>query len=246
MQNEPRRRVSFFPSWLTLNENNMKRSRIFLIVVLLGAVPLSRYVLEFQLGATCLPYGYSMACGFFFILVAPPLTGIATALLAPIQRIWLRVVLGLGAAILTPLLALFAVPAGAVIYSQGFEHAIQKEPGIPALQRWAEGALRDYQSGYGVTTNEPSYWSPGDVVLDRQSLPPFLKTGVFKPLDVRYFGPEVSVVTNSGRLGVSGECIAVSWYLHGLLIGKPGFKNDWNPWYCRELAPGVYSYHGMK
>lgn len=224
----------------------MKKTRIILIPVLIAAMPISRYLLEFRLGAQCQPYGYSMAYGLFFMLLAPPLIGIATVFLAPLQRISQRILLGIGAAVLTPILALFAVPAGAVIYSHGFEHAVRTDPGTPALQDWAEGALRDFHLGAGITTNEPAYWNPGDVMLDRQSLPPFLKTGVFKPLDVQNFGPEVSVVTNGGRFGVSGECIAVSWYLHGLLIGPPGFRNDWNPWYCKELAPGVYSYHGMK
>lgn len=230
--------------FLSSNEDKMKKTKIILIALLLGAVPLTRYLLTFRLGAECQPYACSMVYGFFFILLASPLIGIATGILAPIRRIWPRIVLGLGATLLTPILALFAMPAGAVIYSQGFEHAILKDPGIPVLQRWAEGALRDYRSGGGVTTNKPSYWNPGDVMLDRKSLPPFFKTGVFKPLDD--FGPEVSVVTNGGRCGVSDECIAISWYLHGLLIGPHDFKNDWNPWYCKELAPGVYSYHGMK
>ena len=83
-------------------------------------------------------------------------------------------------------------------------------------------------------------------MLDRQSLPVFVTNGVFTPLDVHNFGPEISVVTATNRFGISGECIAISWYLHGLLIGPPEFKTDWNPWYCKELAPGVYSYHGMK
>ena len=224
----------------------MKRTRITLILLLLVAVPVARYLLEFRLGTKCLPYGYSMAYGLIFILIAPPVIGIAAALLAPIQRISLRIILGLGAAVLTPVIALFAVPAGAVIYSQGFEYAIRKDPGIPALQHWAEVALREFRSGGRVTTNEPSFWNPGDVMLDRQSLPSFLTTGVFTPLNLPNFGPEVSVVTNAGRIGLSGECIAISWYLHGLLVGPPEFKNDWHPWYRKELAPGVYSYHGMK
>jgi hypothetical protein len=224
----------------------MKKARIILILALLAAVPISRYLLEFRLGASCQPYGYSMVYGLFFLLLAPPLAGIATAFLAPMRRIWQRILLGLGAAILTPVLALFAVPAGAVIYSHGFEHAIRKAPGIPSLQHWAAGALRDFRSGGGLTANQTSYWNPGDVMLDQNSLPSFLKTGVFTPLNIPNFGPEISVVTNANRLGVSGDCIAISWYLHGLLIGPPGFRNDWNPWYCKELAPGVYSYHGVK
>jgi hypothetical protein len=224
----------------------MKKTRIVLIVVMLVAVPATRYLVEFRLGARCLPYGYSMAYGLFFLLLAPPLLGIATAFLVPMRRIAPRVILGLGTAILTPVLALFAVPAGAVIYSRGFEHAIRSDPGIPALQDWAEGALRDFHLGSGVTTNKPAYWNPGDVMLDRTSLPSFLTSGAFFPLNVPHFGPEISVVTNTNRFGISGECIAISWYLHGLLVGPPDFKTEWNPWYGKELAPGVNSYHGMK
>ena len=223
----------------------MKKIRIILIAVLLAAVPVASYLLEFRLGTKCLPYGYSMAYAIFFILFAPILLAIVTAFLVP-ARIVYKALVGLGVLIVTPLLAFFAVSPGAVIYSQGFEHAVRKDPGIPELQRWAESALHNFREGGAVSTNAPSYWNPGDVMLPPESLPPFLKTGTFASLGVPNFGPEISVCTNGGRLGIGGECIAISWYLHGLLVGPPQFKNDWNPWYCKELAPGVYSYHGMK
>lgn len=224
----------------------MKAARIILIPGLLAAAPLLRYLLEFRIGALCLPYGYSTFYALWFLLLVPPLIGIATAFLAPTRRIWPRILLGLACALLSPFLALYAVPAGAVIYSRGFESAIQKDPGIQRLQRWAEEELKAFRSRGGSTTNTPSYWNPGDVLLDADSLPCFLKTGVFTPLGVYNFGPEFSVVTNGGRFGFSGECVAISWYLHGLLVGPPEFKSEWDPWYCKQLAPGVYSYHGMK
>ena len=230
----------------TFDGLEMKTARFFLLIPLLLAVPVARYLLELRLVAKCLPNGYAMYYILFSILFAPPLIGIAAALLAPMRRISHRVLLGLAFCGLTPVLALFAIPPGAVIYAQGFGHAVREGPGIPTLQRWAEGALREFGSGRGVTTNKPSYWNPGDVMLDRQLLPSFLTNGVFAHLDVPNFGPEFSVVTNTKRSGDSGECVAISWYLHGLFVGPPDFRIDWKPWYCKQLAPGVYVYHGMK
>ena len=42
------------------------------------------------------------------------------------------------------------------------------------------------------------------------------------------------------------RCVAFSWYLTGILVGRPDFRSTWNPWYIREIAPGVYAYCGMK
>jgi len=114
--------------------------------------------------------------------------------------------------------------------------------------------LSRFHDGTLTATGKPPYWYwiPGDVLVSTNDLPTVLRTGLFTPVtyskifsfDIYY--PEVSICTNDQREKMSGECIAVSWYLRGLLIGPPGFTNSWNPWYCRELSPGIYSYHGMR
>jgi len=224
----------------------MKLKRIILIAFLLAAVPVGRYLLEFHLGVKCLPYGICTIYALIFIVVGSILAGIATAVLVPVRDRIARVQLGFAALLVTLLLAWIAIPAGAVTYSHGFEHAVRQEPGLPQLQRWAETALREAHAGGMASTNPPSYWNPGDVLVVTDRLPSYLRNGIFASSGVSNFGPEVSVCTNGGRLGIHGECIAISWYLHGILVGAPGFKTDWNPWYCEELAPGVYSYHCMK
>jgi hypothetical protein len=222
----------------------MKKIRTAIVILLLTAVPVTRYFLEFQRGQRCEPYG--MLDGVMLLLAAPPLIAIATGFLVPFKRTVHRLAAAVGAFLLVPFLAIFAVPAGAIIYSRGFEHAVRAQPGIPELQRWAEKTLRDYQSGAFSATNEPSFWSPGDVRIAPEDLPPFLKTGIFVSTGTLNFGPEVSVCVRGGKAGLQADCVAVSWYLHGLLIGAPDFRTVWNPWYCEEMAPGVYSYHGMK
>lgn len=41
-------------------------------------------------------------------------------------------------------------------------------------------------------------------------------------------------------------CVVVAWYDVGALIGPTTYTNTWNPWYLREVVPGVYVYAGMK
>jgi hypothetical protein len=51
-----------------------------------------------------------------------------------------------------------------------------------------------------------------------------LTTGIFTPTGAFNFGPKVSICVRGGKSGLAADCIAVSWYLHGLLIGAPDFK----------------------
>lgn len=222
----------------------MKNIRTAIVILLFLAVPAIRYFLEFRRGQTCQPYG--MFDGVMLFILAPPVVAIATGLLLPFKRIVHRLAAAVGAFFLVPFLAIFAVPAGAVIYSHGFEHTVRTQPGIAPLQQWAEKTLSDFQRGAFSATNTPSYWSPGDVLIAPEDLPPLLKTGIFAPTGAYNFGPEVSICARDGKVGLQADCIAVSWYLHGLLIGGPDFKSTWNPWYCEQMAPGVYSYHVMK
>lgn len=224
----------------------MKKTRIVLIAVLIAAVPVTDHLRMFSLGARSLPYGYVMVYGIFFFKVLVPFIGIATAILAPMRRILHRVLLGFGACVLTIVLGPCVGPAPIVTYSHGLEDAMRKDPGIPRLQHWAEEALRESRVEGRQSTNKPSHWNPGDVIIPSNSLPAFLTTGVFRTLNVPNFGPEISVCTNGGRFGVGGECVAIAWYEHGFLIGPPEFRCEWNPWYCEQIAPGVYSYINPK
>jgi hypothetical protein len=224
----------------------MKNNRITLAILLLGLPPTGSYLSEFVAGYFCKSYEVSFEGTLIFIFIAPILIGITIGCLVPVKRILSRVGIGFAATFLSGFLALFGVPAGAITYSHGFEHALQTKVGIEQLQRWSQETLDQYQNGRIKSAGEPAYWNPGDVLISTNNLPEFLKTGIFKPSGVYNFGPEVSICKSGGKIGVSKNCIAVSWYLHGALIGSPNFTNQWNPWYCKEIAAGVYSYQGMK
>jgi len=95
-------------------------------------------------------------------------------------------------------------------------------------------------SGALSPTNAASYWSAGNVVLLRSDLPRFLRTGLFAPSGDPNYGPEISIHTNNG---FAGDCIALCWYDHGLLVGSPQFRCDWKTYYLKQLKPGIYSYY---
>jgi hypothetical protein len=136
-------------------------------------------------------------------------------------------------------ITLLTTPAGAVIYSRGFEYAIQKDPGIEVLQEWAIKTLKDFDTGQVDWTHHPDYWRPGNVPLPLESLPDFLRNGVFSATIRQGKGPEVSVQANAN----GATCVVISWYLHGLLVGPSDYETNWSPFYLKQLAPGVYSYH---
>jgi hypothetical protein len=224
----------------------MKTFRITFAVLLFGLPPTGSYLSEFMAGYFCKPYGVSLESGLFFVFIVPVFVGITIGCLIPAKRIISRVGIGFCATFLSGFLALFGVPAGAITYSHGFEHALRTKVGVEQLQRWSQETLDRYQHGQIKSAGEPSYWNPGDVLISTNALPEFLKKGIFKPSGVYNFGPEVSICKSGGKIGVRQNCMAVSWYLHGVLIGSSNFTNQWNPWYCKEIAAGVYSYQGMK
>ncbi len=226
--------------------DKMKQFRIAFAILLLGLPPIGSYLSAFIMGYFCESYGASFEGSLFFIFIAPIFIGIAIGCLVPVKRIISRVGIGLGSIFLSGFLALFGVPAGAITYSHGFEHALRTKVGIERLQHWSQETLGQYQNGQIKSAGEPSYWNPGDILISTNELPEFLKTGIFKLNGVYNFGPEVSICKSGGKIGIGQNCVAISWYLHGVLVGSSNFTNHWNPWYSQEIAPGVYSYHGMK
>lgn len=224
----------------------MKKLRIVIAILLSALPPTGSYLSGFITGYFCKSYGTSFEGGLFFIFIAPIFVGIAIGYLIQTKRVIFRVGIGLGAIFLSAFVALFGVPPEAVTYSHGFEHALQTKVGLDRLQHWSEKALVQFENGQIKSVGEPSYWNPGEVLISSNDLPEFLKTGIFKPSGVYNFGPEISICKTGGKIGASQNCIAISWYLHGVLVGSPNFTNHWNPWYCKEIAPGVYSYQGMK
>jgi hypothetical protein len=228
----------------------MKQFRIIFSILLLGLPTTGNYLSNFMDGYYCEPDGLMSwnYCQLAFSFVAPIFVGIVIGCLVPIKRIAYRLGVGLGSIVLS-FLALFAVPGGAIAYSHGFEDALRTKVGLDRLQQWSQGVLVQFQNGQIKSAGESYFANPGDILISTNDLPEFLKRGVFKPIglpiDSAPEEPEVSICKTGGRIGVSQNCIAISWHSHGVLIGSPNFTNEWNPWYCKEIAPGVYSYYEM-
>jgi hypothetical protein len=225
----------------------MKKFRIIFAILLIGLPPAGKYLSDFMDGYFCEPDGLMSwnYCQQAFIFVAPIFVGVAIGCLVPVKRIVMRIGIGLGAIFLSGFLPLFAVPAGAITYSHGFEYALRTKVGINRLQQWSQETLVQFKSGQIKSAGEVelSDTSPGDVLISTNDLPEFLKTGVFKPIDFTSNEPEVSICKQGGSIGANQNCIVISWHLHGVLIGSRNFTSKWNPWYCKEIAPGVYSYY---
>ncbi len=113
---------------------------------------------------------------------------------------------------------------------------VQNRFGVNKLQEWAVGALARYRSRSLRLDGKAAYWSQGTKKLASTEVPSFL-THTWPET------PEVSI-----RLSPTGqpECIVIGWYLYGIFVGPPTYKATENPWYLRQLQPGVYVYHGYK
>jgi hypothetical protein len=113
---------------------------------------------------------------------------------------------------------------------------LQGRIGATKLQQWAVGVLARYQGRTLRLAGRASYWSEGSVKLAPAEVPTYL-THTWPET------PEVSV-----RLSPAGqpECVVVGWYLYGIFVGPPSYRATENPWYLRQVQPGVYVYHGYK
>lgn len=151
-----------------------------------------------------------------------------------------------GLIILSCLTTFFINPPGAIGYSNGFESALRMRAGIDQLRHCSLETLKQYQDGQITNIAVAAYWSPGDVLILTNDLPEFLKQGLFKSDGGYDREPQISICKVGGKMGLNQNCVAISWYLHGVLVGATNFTTEWNPWYCKQIAPGVYSYHGMR
>jgi hypothetical protein len=217
-----------------------------------SVTPLSYYLFPFLCGFFNLSQGY-------LILLAPVvlfgsvLTGIAVAELANSLNTASRVGLGLIAWVATVAL-FFAFPAGAKTWTMGFSANLRLTKNPKQLQQWAVGILERYEAGQLSTSTNAPYWAAGRVELNASEVPPHI-AGLW--FDKPSIG--LAAVTPDGGITAPSEaeasgtpeqqqnrCVAFSWYLTGVLVGRPGFRSTWNPWYIREITPGVYVYCGMK
>jgi hypothetical protein len=139
--------------------------------------------------------------------------------------------------------------AGAVIFideclSRGLTNAMS----LTELRSWVTNII----SRYGRTTG--SRVLTNDIPLQLQMLHTTIPSCRFSNTeatnDYHNVGPEAvppSITVSRGTFG-GIECVKISWYLYGIIIGPEAFKPKWQtePWYHRRLADGVYLWHGYK
>jgi len=134
---------------------------------------------------------------------------------------------------------------GAVVRTDDLAQSITNKPQLAPLQDWAVGALDRFRARrLYVTGRRCVYYPFSQVQLATNEIAAFI-------LQEWRGEPEVSVVTTTnGR----PECIAISWYLHGLFVGPTNyvktiskqFDASGGIWYLKEARPGIYAYHLYK
>jgi hypothetical protein len=125
---------------------------------------------------------------------------------------------------------------GAVQEAEDLAEDTLRKPELAGLQEWSIQVLARYRSGQLATNGAASDWSVGMVKLAPQEIPASITNAWREP-------PEVSV-----RLSEAGqpECVAISWYLSGLVVGPPEYVLSFKPWCSKQAKPGIYAYHGYK
>jgi hypothetical protein len=121
-------------------------------------------------------------------------------------------------------------------------HSITNRPHLAPLQDWAVDRMNRVRSRQLLITGRRCVFYPfSRVQLATNEIAPFI-------LQEWHGEPEVSVViTTNGQ----PECIAISWYLHGLFVGPTNyvktivkqFDTSGGIWYLKQARPGIYAYH---
>lgn len=125
---------------------------------------------------------------------------------------------------------------GAVQVTEDLADDVQRKTKLADLQQWSAQVLARYSSGQLATNGPASYWSVGTVEIAPQEIPDNIRQAWPEQ-------PEVSI-----RLSETGqpECVAIAWYLRGLVVGSPKYVLSFQPWCSRQAKPGVYAYHLYK
>lgn len=240
-----------------------RREKFILFFVLIG-VPLSFVTFPF-FGGFC---NWSQGCIMLlvpWILLGPALSGTTAATSIPNISRWKKGLIGVGTAIGTFILSLglfFGFGAGARIWTFGFStnFILTKHP--DQIQQWATKVLDEYESGTLETNTNVEYWAVGRAKLKDSEIPSQIgdlwwnkpSIGIATITDNGWFMDSIRSNTVvmpelTGGQAVPlhlSHCVAFSWYETGFLVGRPDFQSKWNPWYLRELYPGIYVFCGEK
>jgi len=221
-----------------------------LIVVLLVSVPLAYFLFPFTCGLLALPSA-SVILLASIVLFGPLVAGVIVA--KSVQGISTAAKFLVGLATCVVLFgSFFIVPPGATTWTLGFAANFRLTKHPAQIQKWASDVLDRYDNGKLATTTNAEYWAVGAEKLDGAEIPEFIQKlwrnkpsiGVATITDDGWFlsEPNQKLQTNARRT----HCVAFSWYLTGILVGRPDFHSAWNPWYLHEIMPGIYAFHGMK
>lgn len=221
-----------------MNKHSSKAIRILVASLLIVLVPIAYYTAAFLDG-----YNSRIGLrGMVWLLLAPWIVAALVAWLCPVGKMRHRILVFVATAVLSFFLTLLTAPPPYETYLRGFEYAVERQVGMEKLQAWAQVTLDDFHEGTSVDGKQPSSGNPVEVALEPHELPEFLKIGVFSLSEIPDYGPEISIRANQKHFKAGGECIAISWHDHGLLIGRSDFESEAVSGYWNEIRPGVYSY----
>ena len=125
-------------------------------------------------------------------------------------------------------------------YADDLAEDIEKKIGAVKLQAWCVETMMRYKANELLTDGNSPYWSAGDITLADEEIPEFIKNVWPKQLlDGIPQQPDVSI-----RIAKNSEpkYMAISWYLHGVMVGPLDYVETYDYWYLRQVKPGVYVY----
>lgn len=230
------------------------------IVFVVVAPCLAYFIFPFTCGFYNLSQGYLMFLAPI-VLLGWPIAGIVVAVRLRHVPMVTRIVVG----VMTSLILIgsfFLFPAGAVTWTRGFAINFRLTKHPAQIQQWATGVLDRYENGKLATTTNVEYWAMGKDKLEDAEIPPDMwklwrdkpSIGIATITDNGWMIQSTDTNPASLRALTGGvpmplklsHCVAFSWYLTGVLVGRADFRSQWNPWYLHEIMPGVYVYCGMK
>ena len=116
---------------------------------------------------------------------------------------------------------------------------IEKKIGAEKLQAWCEETMTRYKANELLTDGNSPYWSAGNIKLADEEIPEFIKNVWPKQPAPNEQKPDVSI-----RIDTNGnpEYMAISWYLHGVMVGSSYFVVTHPYFYLIQVKPGIYVY----
>lgn len=142
----------------------------------------------------------------------------------------LRIVAGFAAGILVVALMFTPLRPGATIYLDGFIASNSKSD-LEKLEAWGRQLLQKYSDKSLKLAPQPWKTLHGAPEISADEIPPEIQT-LWEDRPTSY---AIEDFDNDGQ-----TCVLVSWYLCGILVGKPDYKTTFRAFDVREVRPGVY------